>query len=122
MPETTPPATLVLPPEGSPPWQERHHRCRDMVHAREMSKMLTEMASFLDADADQKLWGGQGTTIRDVWFDCAIYFRDYYALKAPYWMRTRLQRMDQRVWALEREARKHGYNEFTFDDEPLERN
>ena len=55
MPETT----LCLPPEGSPPWQERHHRSSDMVHALEMSKMLTEMAPFLEAEAqaEQKLWG-----------------------------------------------------------------
>ena len=31
-------------------------------------------------------------------------------------MRTRLQRMDQRAYALERQAYKRGYNEFSFDD------
>ena len=116
MPETT----LVLLPAISRDWAEQHHRCASMVKALDMSKRLEGMAPFLEADADQKL-GGRGrrisigrVTIKEAWLDCASFFYDYYTLRGPYWMRTRKQRMYQQAYALERQARKQGYDEFTL--------
>jgi len=101
---------MTLPAMPKP----RHHACKDMRDAREYRDKLVAMISYLTPIGGRPFLG-RGPTIEEVWGNCLLYFRDYYALGGPPWMRSHWGGMTSRFWKLEQQARKQGYDKFTLD-------